>query len=102
MEIIVFIVLLAVMWAALLLPQQRRAKAHRALLENLEVGDDVLTNGGIYGTITDEDDGDLFLEIASGVEIRVARGAIATTIEFEDGTATTDDADDGTDHESDA
>lgn len=98
MDGLVFIILIAVMWAVLLVPQQRRVKRQKELISSLEVGDDVMTNGGIYGTITGQDDDDLFLLVSEGVEIRVARGAIATKVEFEDdaaeiGTDATDDRD---------
>lgn len=98
MDGLVFIILIAVMWAVLLVPQQRRVKRQKELISSLQVGDDVMTNGGIYGTITGEDDDDLFLLVSEGVEIRIARGAVATKVEFEDGTADADaDADDAPD-----
>lgn len=84
MEGLVFIILIAVMWAVLLVPQQRRVKRQKELIASIQVGDDVMTSGGIYGTITGEDDDDVFLLVSEGVEIRVARGAIATKVEFED------------------
>jgi preprotein translocase subunit YajC len=58
-------------------PQRRQMAAHRALVASLEVGDEVVTTGGIYGTITAIDDGVLDLEVSSGIVLRVARGAIA-------------------------
>lgn len=82
---IVFIILIAVMWAALIIPQQRRMKRQRELVASLVVGDDVVLSSGIYGTITGEDDDDVFLTITDGVEIRVARAAIQGKVEFEDG-----------------
>lgn len=81
---ILFIVLIAVMWAALLIPQQRKARRQRELVASLGVGDDVMLSSGIYGTITGEDDDDVFLTVADGIEIRVARGAVASKVEFED------------------
>ena len=94
MEGLVFIILIAVMWAVLLVPQQRRVKRQKELIASVQVGDDVMTSGGIYGTVTGEDDDDLFLLVSAGVEIRVARGAIASKVEFED---EEDDAVGGTD-----
>lgn len=58
-------------------PQRRQMAAHRALVASLEVGDEVVTTGGIYGKITGIDDGVLDLEVSPGVVLRVARGAIA-------------------------
>ena len=84
---IIFIVLIAVMWAALIVPQQRKVRRQRELVSSLQVGDDVMLSSGIYATITGEDDDDLFVSIADGVEIRVARGAVSNKVEFEDESA---------------
>ena len=100
METLIFLALMLVfVWAFMILPQQRRLKRHTALVASIDVGDDLLTTAGIYGTVTDLDDGDIFLEIAPGVEIRIASGAVATKIEFEDDDTTleTDDAPDEAD-----
>jgi preprotein translocase subunit YajC len=61
-------------------PQRRQMAAHRALVASLRVGDEVVTSGGIYGTIRGLDDGTVDLEVASGVVLRVARGAIAQRV----------------------
>ncbi len=87
---IVFVILIAVMWAALIIPQQRRMKRQRELVASLVVGDDVVLSSGIYGTITGEDDDDVFLTVTDGVEIRVARAAIQGKVEFEDGSSDPD------------
>lgn len=58
-------------------PQRRRLAAHRALVETLAVGDEVVTTGGIFGTIRGMDDDRIQLEVAEGVAITVARAAIA-------------------------
>jgi preprotein translocase subunit YajC len=58
-------------------PQRRRLAAHRALVEALNVGDEVVTTGGIFGTIRGVDDDRIELEVAPGVAITVARAAIA-------------------------
>jgi len=57
-------------------PQRRRAQAHRLFVAALEVGDEVMTTGGIIGTIRSLDDELVDLEIAPGTVIRVARMAI--------------------------
>ena len=58
-------------------PQRRRLSAHRALVEALTVGDEVVTTGGIFGTIRGIDDDRIELEVAPGVSITVARADIA-------------------------
>ena len=62
-------------------PQRRQMAAHRALVASLEVGDEVVTSGGIYGTIRQLDENAVDLEVAPGIELRVARGAITQRVE---------------------
>jgi preprotein translocase subunit YajC len=61
----------------ILRPQNKRAKAHSALLSQLAKGDEVTTNGGILGKISRVGDDFLLLTIAEGVEIRIQKQAIA-------------------------
>lgn len=62
-------------------PQRRQMAAHRALVASLRVGEEVVTSGGIYGTIQELDEQAVDLEVAPGVVLRVARGAIAQRVE---------------------
>jgi preprotein translocase subunit YajC len=57
-------------------PQQRQARQHKELIEGLEVGDDVLTSAGIYGTVLAVDDDTIEVEIADGVEVTMSRKAV--------------------------
>jgi preprotein translocase subunit YajC len=66
-----------VLWAIVILPQQRRMRAHQALVSVLQEGDEVMTTSGILGTITAIDDEVLHLEVAPGVRLRIVRAAIA-------------------------
>ena len=80
------VVLLGVMYLLMIRPQQRRAKLQRAMLESLEVGDEVMTSGGILGRITDidDDEGILTVEIAPGTVVRMVRQGIARRIVEDD------------------
>lgn len=69
------------MWAILILPQQRRMKAHQALIASASPGDRILTSSGVYGTITEVLDRAIYLEIAEGIEILVSRPQIAEILE---------------------
>ncbi len=71
----------------LIRPQQRRSRAQRALLSSLEVGDEVMTAGGIFGTIKeiDEDDDTLMVEIAPGTQIRMVRRGIGQKLVEDEG-----------------
>jgi preprotein translocase subunit YajC len=61
-------------------PQQRRVASMRALQGALRLGDEVITTGGIYGTITALRDDHLEIEIAPGTVVRIARGAVGTRV----------------------
>jgi preprotein translocase subunit YajC len=72
-----FVLLGAAFFFLVVRPQRRQMAAHRALVEALAVDDEVITTGGIHGTIRGLTDDAVELEIATGVVVRVARGAIA-------------------------
>jgi len=76
MQILPFIVLLALMYVLLVRPQQQRVRRQRALISSLEVGDDVVTAGGLIGRIVGLDDEEARLEVAPGVTMMFLRGAI--------------------------
>jgi preprotein translocase subunit YajC len=57
-------------------PQRQRAAAQQRTMRQVAVGDEILTTSGMYGIVTAMDDDDLWLEVADGVELRVARGAL--------------------------
>jgi len=63
----------------LIRPQRNRQKAQQALLSSLEVGDEVMTSGGIFGTIIeiDDDEGTVTVEIAPGTRVRMLRQGIS-------------------------
>ena len=84
-QLILIVAMFALLWLFLIRPQRARAQAHRELITRVEVGDEILTVGGLYGNVIeiDEDD-DLMLEIAPGTQVRVARRAIAAVIPPED------------------
>ncbi|MGQ4583828.1 preprotein translocase subunit YajC [Lysobacter sp. F60174L2] len=74
------ILLIGVMYFLMIRPQMKRQKEHRAMLEKLSKGDEVLTNGGVAGVVTDLGDNFITVEIADNVRIRVQKGAIANVL----------------------
>ena len=68
----------AIFYFLLIRPQQKKAKEHKALLEGLKKGDQVVTAGGIHGKVTSLDDLVVTLEIAPGVNVKINKGFIAT------------------------
>lgn len=74
--LIVAAVPLLLLYALFIYPQQRRVRAHHQLVSELAEGDDVILSAGIHGRIVRLGDEDLSLEVAPGVELRVARQAV--------------------------
>lgn len=74
------ILMFVVFYFLLIWPQQKKAKAHRQLIANLQKDDTVITSSGIYGKITGLTDTVVTLEIAEKVRIKVTRNAIAGVI----------------------
>jgi len=74
------VLMLAVMYFLLIVPQRKKQKAHADLMRTLGPGDEVVTTGGIYGGITEVDGDDVYLEVAPDIEIKIARRAIADRV----------------------
>ena len=79
-QLIVLVAMFALLWVFLIMPQRRRAAAQRELLARVEVGDEILTVGGLIGRIRSVEDEELGLEIAPGTEVRVARRSVASVL----------------------
>jgi preprotein translocase subunit YajC len=71
------VLIFVVFYFLLIRPQQKKAKEHKALLENLKKGDNVITQGGVYGKVVAIQDQIVILEIADKVRVRMARPYIA-------------------------
>ena len=74
------IILIAIMYFLMIRPQMKRAKEHRNMLEKLAIGDEVITGGGIAGTVRQIGESFVTVEISNGVEIRVQKGSIGTVL----------------------
>jgi len=74
---LIIILAFLVLWLVVVRPQKKRQLQQRQLLNELRVGDEVLTAGGIYGTILQLDEDQVTVEIAPKTSVRVARRAIA-------------------------
>jgi preprotein translocase subunit YajC len=71
------ILLVLIFWLLIFRPQQKRMKAHQAMLSAITRGDTVVTTGGLVGKVTKAVDGeDLEVEIAQGTRVKVTRGGI--------------------------
>ena len=74
------IILIAIMYFLMIRPQMKRQKEHKAMLDKLNRGDEVITSGGVAGTITDIGDNFVTVEIADNVRVRVQKGAIGNVL----------------------
>lgn len=72
-----FMLIFVIMYFLLIRPQQKRVKAHREMIGAVRRGDTIVTSGGIIGKITKVDEGELELQVADGVRIRVVRGMVS-------------------------
>jgi preprotein translocase subunit YajC len=82
--LLVIVAVFLVFWLLLIRPQRRRQRMQEELIGNLRVGDEIVTAGGLYGDITAIEGDEVYLEIADGVEVRVARRAVAGVMPDED------------------
>jgi preprotein translocase subunit YajC len=87
-SLIVIIAMFALLWLLLIRPQRAKQQQHDRMIENVDIGDEVLSSGGIYGLVrgVDDDANELHVEIAPGIEVRMDRravGAIVTKDESE-------------------
>ncbi|TIH19993.1 preprotein translocase subunit YajC [Marinifilum sp. JC120] len=71
------ILMFAIFYFLLIRPQQKKAKAHKAMLEAIQRGDRVLTAGGIYGRVTAVDGDELTVELAEGFQVKVERSFVS-------------------------
>ncbi len=81
MSTIIMMVLFAVVFYFLLIrPQSKRAKEHKTMLQAIQKGEEVVTNGGIIGKVTKITDGFIVLNVAQGVEMKFQKHAVTATL----------------------
>ncbi|HEV2711947.1 MAG TPA: preprotein translocase subunit YajC [Gaiellaceae bacterium] len=74
--LIFLLAMAALLWFLLIRPQRQRQAAHARLLAEVTPGDEIVTVGGLFGTVRQIADDHILLEVAPGTEIRLAREAI--------------------------
>ena len=80
MSFLPLIIIFIIFYFLLIRPQMKRAKEHRKLVAELATGDEVVTNGGLLGRITDVGESFVTMELADNVTIKVQRQAIASVM----------------------
>ncbi|SRR5699024_2411044 len=78
--LLILVVMFVAMYFMLIRPQQKRQKQHRAMVEALAKGDEVITNGGIAGRIHELGDSFVTVEVAEGVKIKLQRASISQVL----------------------
>lgn len=71
------VLIFVIFYFLLIRPQQKRAKEHKQMIENLKAGDKVITSGGIYGVVDKVSTNTVTLKIAENVKVKVGKGNIA-------------------------
>ena len=80
-QFVPLILIFGIMYFLLIRPQQKKAKEHQAMVAGLRRGDQVVTQGGLIGKVVKvKDDGEVEVEIADGVKVRVVQSTIATVV----------------------
>jgi len=77
LSILPIVLIFVVFYFMVIRPQSRKAKEHREMVAKLAVGDEVVTNGGLLGRVTELGDTFVSVEIAKGVEVKVQRVQVA-------------------------
>ena len=68
-------------WFLVIAPQRKRQKAHDQMLSELKTGDEIVTSGGIYGTITNVKDDRFVLRVADNTKIELGKSFVASKVE---------------------
>jgi len=80
MSFLPLIIIFVIFYFLLIRPQMKRAKEHKKLVAELGNGDEVVTNGGILGRITNVGESFITVELADNVQIKVQRHAISNVM----------------------
>ncbi|WPJ94413.1 preprotein translocase subunit YajC [Coraliomargarita algicola] len=78
------ILLFVGMWFLIIAPQRKRQKAHDKMLSELKTGDEIITSGGLYGTITNVKDDRFVVRIADNTKVELGKGFVANKVEAAD------------------
>ncbi len=84
-SLILLLAMFVLLWVLLIRPQRQRQMKQQQLLTSIEPGDEILTVGGLYGIVRDiDEEDDLVVEIAEGIQVRIARRAVGGVVKPEE------------------
>jgi len=78
--LIMMAVIFAIFYFILIRPQQKKMKEHKKMVDDLKRGDEIITGGGIYGTVEGVTPDTLTVKIAEGTKVKITRGSVAHVI----------------------
>jgi preprotein translocase subunit YajC len=78
-------IMLAIIWLLIIRPQRKRQMEHARLMAAVEVGDEIVTSGGLYGRVEAINDGELRVEIAPGTSVRLDKRAVTGVVNEQPG-----------------
>jgi preprotein translocase subunit YajC len=79
-SLIFLVVMVAIFYLLLIRPQKKKVEQHRQLVESVDIGDEIVTIGGLFGHVTASDQDTFEIEIAAGTRVRLLKSAIARTV----------------------
>jgi preprotein translocase subunit YajC len=80
MGMLPLVLMFVVLYFVMIRPQMKKAKEHKAMIEALAKGDEIVTAGGILGKVTKLGDGFIDIEVANGVEVHLQRSAVVQVL----------------------
>jgi preprotein translocase subunit YajC len=100
-SLIVIVAMFALLWLLLIRPQRAKQQQQQHMLESVDVGDEILTSGGIIAVVRGVDDeaNELHVEIAPGIEVRMDRRAVGAIVKKDEADEAEEDGADEVDAE---
>jgi len=80
LQLLPLVLIFAVFYFLLIRPQNKRQKEHREMVANIEVGDEIVTAGGVLGKVTDMKDQFVHVQVADGVILKVQRHTVGSVM----------------------
>ena len=99
-SLILLLAMFVLLWVLLIRPQRQKQQKQQQLLSSVEPGDEVLTVGGLYGIVRDiDEEDDLIVEIAEGIQVRIARRAVGGVVKPDEEDEDVDEVDEDAEDE---
>ncbi len=80
MSMLPLVLMFVVLYFVMIRPQMKKQKEHRAMIEAVTKGDEVVTSGGLLGKVSKLGDNYLSLEVSNGVEVQIQRSAVVQVL----------------------